>query len=617
MCGIVGVWRENGSIAPADLSDVVAMAQALAHRGPDDSGEWHDDLAAFGHRRLAIVDPSALGREPMVTSCGQGVLVYNGEVYNFRTLRRDLQAEGAIFRSESDTEVVLEALHRWGPARAVPLFDGMFAFAYYDRRARALWLARDRLGIKPLSFARLYDRFLFASEDKALLACQDVAGDVDARELTLRLADQHRDSSYSLFSRIERLPPGALWRLAQGRTEKNCFWHVLDALNPSRISGGAPRSPVEALERLLADSVEMHCIADAALATACSGGVDSGMVTALAARVRPEARAYVVDPALGVSEAAKAERAAGRAGVDLRRVHIDRAAFLELWPRAVWHMETSGWHGSHTGLLAMAERCRGDGVKVLLTGEGADELFGGYAWQRRSMRRWRRAHWLPSLFRSTRKRDALLANLRLAPFHSSSGGTTRQDRLVAMRALSPELNFLDTRLFDRLEGAGSLEDRAFIGACLADLYGHLQDLLHRHDRLGMAASIEARVPFLENALIDFAIHLPRPFKYRERQGKWLLKKVAEKYLPRENIYAPKVGFDMDMGFSKGSEGILRGGMLAQAMKWSAPATEDLVDLAARDENSRLRMVGLELFLRLYVGGETPGRLTEMLERTTA
>lgn len=181
-----------------------------------------------------------------------------------------------------------------------------------------------------------------------------------------------------------------------------------------------------------------------------------------------------------------------------------------------------------------------------------------------------------------------------------------------LRALSPDLNFLQTKLFDRLDGVSPDGDRAFLASCFYDLYSHLQDLLHRHDRLSMAASVELRVPFLENRLIDFAMHLPRRYKYRNRTGKWLLKKVAERHLPRENIHAAKNGFEMSSAFSAGTQGLLRGGFLRDAMKWSASELDDLIDMARAEEPSRLRLVGMEMLLRLYLGGETTGNLAESL-----
>jgi len=613
MCGIAGVWRKRDPIGGGDLSDIARMMQALAHRGPDDHDSWNNARLALGHRRLTIIDPSPAAREPMLTTAGDGVLCYNGEVYNYRPLRKALEAEGLTFRTVSDTEVVLQALHHWGPEKAVPLFDGMFAFAYFDARDGALWLARDRLGIKPMSVAETGDRLLFASEDKAILACAGFPCRMETRELTLRLAWQSRDSGYSVFDGIERLPPGGLWKINGDGIEKRRYWHVLDVLETKRILGDrtSDADHMASLQTLLEESVEMHCIADANLATACSGGVDSGMITALAKRFRPEMHGYVVDPKLGHSEAADAERTGRHVGVSLRRVPVDQDRFFELWPRAVWHLETDGWHPSHSGLLALAEQCRADGVKVLLTGEGSDELFGGYKWQASTIKLWRQS-WLRRLFRSKARNERKFAELRRAPFRNSLGRASSWDRNVVLRSLSPELNFLQTKLFDRLDGVAPPGDRAFLASCFYDLYSHLQDLLHRHDRLSMAASVELRVPFLENRLIDFAIHLPRRHKYRGGTSKWLLKKVAETHLPRENIRAAKNGFQMSEAFSAGTQGLLRGGLLRDAMRWSSAEVEDLVAMARSQEPTRLRLVGMEMLLRLYLVGETPDRLTEAL-----
>ncbi len=614
MCGIAGVWRKRNPIDANDLSDVAGMMQALVHRGPDDHDSWSNNRLALGHRRLSIIDPSPAAREPMLTASGQGVLVYNGEVYNYRALRETLQAQGVVFRTVCDAEVVLEALHHWGPEKAVPLFDGMFSFAYFDARYNALWLARDRLGIKPMSVADTPERIVFASEDKAILVCNGFPRDIDRREMTLRLAWQSRDSSYSLFDRIERLPPAGLWKITDDGIEKRRFWHVLDMLDTARITGdvSSDAQHMATLEALLVDSAGLHCIADAGVATACSSGVDSGLITALAKRFRPELHGYVVDPQLGRSEVEDAERTGRHVGVPLRRVPVDRNRFFELWPRVIWHLESDGWHASHVALLALAEQCRADGIKVLLTGEGADELFGGYALQASSMKMWRDWSWPRRLLHSKRSLDRRFEHQRRAPYRLSAGAGSTKDRSMVLRALSPELNFLQTEIFDRLDPVTPPGDRAFLGSCLYDLYSHLQDLLHRHDRLSMAASVELRVPFLENRLIDFAIHLPRRQKYRDKTGKWLLRQVAQKHIPRQNVQARKIGFAMSSQFSAGTETLLRGGLLRDALKWPAANVEDMIQFARREEPSRLRLVGMELFLRLHAGGETMGTLTEAL-----
>jgi asparagine synthase (glutamine-hydrolysing) len=618
MCGIAGVWRKRSPVGQTDLADVANMMRAIVHRGPDDSGSWNNGRLAFGHQRLTIIDTSRDARQPMQVQDGQGVLVFNGEVYNFKALRDDLRAEGVVFHTASDTEVVLQALHHWGPRKAVPLFNGMFALAYVDLRSSELWLARDRLGIKPMSVAETAERILFASEDKAILACDGFCRDVDPREVTVRLAGQYRDSGHSLFDGIERLPPGGLWKITDEGVERSVFWDPLESLDPGRIVGDTASDAVhiEALESLMKQSVGLHCIADTSVATACSSGVDSGLITALAKQFRPEVHAYVVDPQLGKSEAADAELTARRAGVEMRRVPLGRDQFLDLWPKMIWHLESDGWHGSRIALLALAQRCHADGVKVLLTGEGADELFGGYTFQAKRTRQWQ---FLSPPWDRLLPRGLLASRLRkgmVDPFSPFRSGPRADQVHARMRALSPELAFLPAKLFDRLEPVRSLSDRAFLAGCVFDLYSYLGDLLHRHDRISMAASVELRVPFIENALIDFAMHLPRRFKHRRGTGKWLLKKVAEQHIPRRNVYARKNGFGIAPELSAGAERILANGPLRDVMKWPAPAVADMIGLAASDPVSRMRLVGMDLFLRLYAGGESPDDLAGKL-RTVA
>ena len=613
MCGIAGIWRADGAM-PEDQAHLAAMLAAGAHRGPDGEGSWQQGPLTLGHRRLAIIDPMARAAQPMVARGGASVLSFNGEIYNYRELRCELEHEGLVFDTRSDTEVVLQALQHWGPARALPRFNGMFAIAWFDVRAGRLWLARDRLGIKPLSLGRLGDRILFSSEDRMLLAVPGFPAAVDSREVTLRLAGQNREGTASLYTAIRRLPPAALWCVHEGGMDEQCWWHALESLDTDRLlhQRSTVAGRIAELDRLLAGSVARHCSADAPLATACSGGIDSGLITTLAARYRDPLPAYVIDPGTGPNESAAAAETARAAGVPLRRVALDPETYAQLWPRAVAHMEGSGWAVSSVALLALAERCRADGIKVLLTGEGADELFGGYRWQRTSARRFAAVSGWRGWLRGSRSRRGQLERLSAAPFERSLGKGSAEERITLMRGLDPASNLLQQRIFAHLEPVHALADRAFLGACIYDLYSHLQDLLHRHDRLSMAASVELRVPFIENALIDFALHLTRPDKYRERTSKWLLRQVAARHLPAAAISRRKQGFPVSPDYTRGSEVLLAGGLLAELMRWTRDDVAGLQALAAADTQSRTRLVGMELLLRLQVGGETAEQLTTRL-----
>jgi asparagine synthase (glutamine-hydrolysing) len=318
---------------------------------------------------------------------------------------------------------------------------------------------------------------------------------------------------------------------------------------------------------------------------------------------------------VGGSEASDAEVTARHLGVSMRRVPLDQERFLELWPRMVHHLESDGWHTSNTAMLALAERCRADGVKVLLTGEGSDELFGGYRWHVEDAKRWRPLdrpyRWLmkPSRRRSLERR------LASGPFSRSFGLGSELERRIVTSSLAPEQNFLQQKIMRRLAAVASPSERAFVGSCIHDLYTHLQELLYRHDRLSMAYGVELRVPFLENTLIDFAMHLPFQARFHRKQGKWLLKQIAAKHLPAENVWRRKRGFPIDNAFTSGTQGVLRDGLLADALRWSKSEVADLMELAAQEERIRIRLVGMELFLRLFVGGQSPGDLTLALLRS--
>ncbi len=303
MCGIAGVWRKNSPISQADLNDVAAMMRAIVHRGPDDHGSWSNGRLALGHQRLSIIDLSQNGRQPMHHRGGRWGSGLQWRSLQFRSAaRRRLRAEGLEFHTATDTEVVLQALHHWGPAKAVPLFNGMFSIAYCDLRTSELWLARDRLGIKPMSVAEYRDRIIFASEDKAILACGGFRRDIDSREITLRLAWQFRDSGSSLFSAIERMPPAGLWKITDAGVEKSCFWHVLDVVDAARIAGdGSSDAEHRSNARGIWSKTASVCTASPTrrLRRPAAAASILGSSPPWRSASGPSLHAYVVDPQLG------------------------------------------------------------------------------------------------------------------------------------------------------------------------------------------------------------------------------------------------------------------------------------------------------------------------------
>ena len=286
MCGIVGVFCHDP--IEDQRGHVSAMIETISHRGPDGKNIWYGDGATLGHCRLAVLDISERGSQPILTTDAAGALVYNGEIYNADELRERLVAEGCAFTSSGDTEVVLQALHRWGPQKAIPLFNGMFALAYLDRREDTMWMARDRLGIKPLAMARHGDRVIFASEIKALNAHPSFEGKVRSNMIARWLGEPRVPAHLLLVDGAVELPPGALWRCERGgEITKNVYFALPEAVDVSRIVGAgsvSKSSLVNEAEALISQSVRAHLASDVPLACMCSGGVDSSLITAFAKR---------------------------------------------------------------------------------------------------------------------------------------------------------------------------------------------------------------------------------------------------------------------------------------------------------------------------------------------
>jgi asparagine synthase (glutamine-hydrolysing) len=610
LCGLVGVWRGD---RPVERGEIAAMLGPIAHRGPDDSGEWLNGRVGFGHLRLSIIDLSEASRQPMATADGLGVLIYNGEVYNFRDLRSALEREGVRFATSGDAEVVLQALHHWGPEKALPRFNGMFAVAYFDGREKALWLARDRIGIKPLLVADTGTELLFASEAKAILAHPRFARRINEDVLDRFLLGRFWDSTTSFFAGIEGVAPGSWWKVTDDGIEKRAYFDVLSALDVERLVANGntdPTSFVEPFAAALRASTRLHLVSDAPVGTMCSGGVDSSLVTAYAKEALPDVRAFVADITWPGGEASQAEKVGKHLGVAVERVRVDRERLLGLWPRTVWHSDGPTSHPSDAALLAVTETCRDAGIKVLLTGEGSDELFAGYGVYRKTREAWRRLEWPRRLF--TRRRRHLARDLAAAPFSSLIAARDHLLRRRLVLFLDGEREFYAQQLMERLRPVEPASDRAFLAHVLYDFTDYISWILHRHDRMGMAASMEMRVPFLENAMFDFAFHLPRRAKLQGRTGKWVVKEAAAKVLPREVVYAKKKGFPVPEEFTRGTEAILAGGMVADRFGWSAEVSRHMTAIARADAHFRFHLVGAELWMRLFFDGASAESLGERL-----
>jgi len=630
MCGIVGYWNRDD--APASEAILRRMVERIRYRGPDDEGTWLDGAIGFGHCRLSILDLSPRGHQPFVTADGQGVLTYNGEVYNFPQLRRELEAEGVRFQSACDTEVVLYALHRWGPQRAVPRFNGMFALAYFDRRTNALWLARDRVGIKPLYLARYgARRVAFASEIKALLAHPEIPCRPDVHALSSFLTYQRFEGRWTPFEGIDDVPAGSLLKITQDAIEETVYFDVLRDVEIERLLTCAQRDPQQLISEFddaFAESVHAHLISDAPLATMCSGGIDSSLVMAVAKRFKPDVVAYVANvKGAPVSEGAKAQLVGRHVGCRVRQVDVDLEDLLRWWPLIVWHGDQPNAHANDMPYLLVVRACHEDGVKVVLTGEGSDELFGGYAWQVQAYRMWRarrlHARWIPNvpLFRFAGRVHPKLEPIDLQPL--TRHPFLRREQLDEWQDVVRQACVTDgarrlTRhaaLFKKLERVEPVEDRAFLARAFEDWYGNLQAVLHRNDRISMSASVEARVPFLEHRLMDLGMHLPRAMKYRDGKTKWIVKTAAERAdaLPRDLIHARKIHFAVPAPW-RAAFALLQEGAAAELFKWGALETRAIIERAAGASTIIHNLLGVELWARIFLRGASPDQLGEELVR---
>ena len=622
MCGIAGFLNYKRA---ADSSVLDAMLDTIRHRGPDDRGTWTHGPMGLGHVRLSILDLSERGHQPYLTDDRQGVLVYNGEVYNFRELRKLLEDAGLRFKSHSDTEVVLNALHHWGPERAIKLFNGMFAFAYYDLRDNTLWLGRDRLGIKPLYLARTANSIVFASEIKALLAHPEVHAKPDMHAIVTQIIYERLDGSWTLFENIELLLAGSMIKINE--TEQQIiYFDLLRDIEPQRILEKKTFSAaLQQFEEHFDASVQSHLISDAPLATLCSGGLDSSLVTAAAKTNNPDIIAYVAD--IEGMEGAEVKRAAivcEHLDIPLRSVNVDLDKFYQMWPLTILANDQPNYFAQNIAAIAVAETMQRDGFKAVLTGHGADELFGGYTWFEDIYRMWRKrrlhANWIGNnkFFRLLGKINPLLSPLNLEAL--AMRPFTRQHQHDESGLIGPAICAVDgakrhlrsAALFQRLELLPKYEERAFLARSYEDIYTHLAEALNSNDRLSMRYSIEARFPYLDNNLIDFGLHLPFTAKYQRGERKRLITALAHKRLPQKIVTLPKIGFEAPSYLWQGMSDYLHNGKVANILKWRKQDQDKILKVIRRYPRFLYRLISTEIWFRMYFDGESPQRLGETL-----
>ncbi len=604
------------------------MLDRQRSRGPDDRGIWASGHVALGLDRLSILDLSSHGHQPFVSPYTGSVIAYNGEVYNWRELRRELEREGVQCRSDCDTEVVLHALDRWGPEQAVARFNGMFSFAWFDPQSQSVWLARDRSGIKPLYLAQTPQAVVFASEAKALFAHPAVSCQPDAHSLTTLLYMGRLAGDWTGFVGVRSLLPGTLMRIDRNGLDSQTWFDLERDIDVQRIvkSRDEPfEKQVATMRELLEQSVQLHLQSDAPLAVMCSGGLDSSLTSALARRHRPDLVGFVAEVEdAPVNEAAKAQQVADHLGFRLHRVPISYEEYPALWAKAAWHNDDPIYFYQNPMTLKVSQAVSEQGYKVLVTGEGADELFGGYPWQMNAGNLWQARQWhgkvLPNvaplrilgrLFRSLAPFDR--EALARYPFQDRTG-LGREPPGAELVIDDGIRRQLARNLFERLAPLKNLGERAFLAKGFDDFYHHLRVLLSSNDKMTMATSVEMRVPFLENRLIDFGLHLAPKAKLHRSNRKRIVKCVAKGLLPDNIINALKVGFPIPDRFWTGYESILDEGLVPELFKWGSRQKENRQQIIRNNPILGQRLVSIELWAQLHCNGKSPAQLEESLRR---
>lgn len=573
MCGITGFWNTAASQSNMELiSTISAMRDVMRHRGPDDSGEWVDDESgiALGFRRLSIVDLSPAGHQPMISANGRYVMIFNGETYNHVAIRTELAGAGYTFRGTSDTEVMLTAVLEWGVEQAVRRFNGMFAIALWDRHEKRLHLIRDRIGIKPLYYGWVRGKLLFGSELKSLTVHPDFVPEIDRQSLTLYLRYGYVPAPFSIYHGLRKLESGTILTFNEGESQfegtRIRYWSAREAVeqgsqNPFR---GNDQEAVSELEEILKASIRDRMIADVPLGAFLSGGIDSTTVVALmqAQSSMPVKTFTIGFQEAGYNEAEYALEVATHLKTDHTELHVSSRDALDVIPQLPAMFDEPFGDSSQIPTYLVSKLAR-QSVTVSLSGDGGDELFGGYSRYFNSLKVWGLVGRVPfplrrragSVFDKASQMDwqKFLAQGRMATrfFHLAkiSKAKTADDLYwnfcsnwehpdqIVINGSEPGAFHMDPANSQLLPDFAQRMMYIDLNTYLPD------DILVKLDRASMAASLEGRVPLLDDhRVIEFAWRLPRHMKIRSGRGKWILRQVLYRYVPKTMVERPKMGF---------------------------------------------------------------------------
>lgn len=585
MCGWAGILDRNAPIGAELQAQIKRMTDTLEHRGPDDEGTWCDAPAgiALGFRRLAIVDLSPHGHQPMVSASGRYVMVFNGEVYNYAELRRELEPRGYRFRGHSDTEVMLAAIEEWGLLAAVQRFVGMFAIALWDRAERRLALVRDRLGIKPIYYGWMGTTLLFGSELKALRAHPSFKVAVDRGALSLFMRHNYVPSPHSIYAGVRQLPPGCMLELRAGVEHPTpvAYWSAKEVAERGTAQplDLPDAEAIEQLDALLRQAIGLRMVADVPLGAFLSGGIDSSTVVALmqAQSAQPVRTFSIGFEEADYDEAGYARAVARQLGTDHTELYVTPAEAQAVIP-SLPHMYDEPFADSSQIPTYLVSKLARQSVTVSLSGDGGDELFEGYSSYYIGDALWRKLRWLPIWSRTGLARGItavptaaydrsfgwlaphiphlgagaqmgdkmyklaeLLQMRRPEELHQRIGSHWTPPAAVVLGGYEPATVFTDPVALAALP---SFVERSMYMDTVSYLPG---DILTKVDRASMAVSLEARVPLLDHRVVEFAWRLPLTMKYRDGKSKWILRQVLYRYVPPALVERPKMGFGVPIG----------------------------------------------------------------------
>jgi len=588
MCGITG-FVQNSNLTLNWEEVLTSMSEQISYRGPDSGGIWFDVEAGVGlaHRRLAVIDLSSEGHQPMLSCSGRYVIVFNGEIYNYQKLMDELIALGHQFRGHSDTEVILAAIEQWGVKGAVSRFIGMFAIALWDKQTQRLFLVRDRLGEKPLYYGKVAKAFVFGSELKALKAHPHWDGGIDPGALTQYMQHGYIPTPYSIYKGVKKLTPGSILTVDFSSSEpvlfETTYWTMDDVVYEGRTNPliASDEDLIAGLEQLLLASVKQQMVADVPLGTFLSGGIDSSTVVALMQSIssQPVQTFSIGFDYEGYDEAGYARQIAHHLGTDHTELYVSADDAMDVIPKLPLIYDEPFADSSQIPTYLVSELAR-QHVTVSLSGDGGDELFCGYTRYFMVNNIWKKISLLPRCLRRlisniilrtpVDRLDTLFKWLNPLFSKYSQPGQVGDKLKKSSYLLSAADSDEFYSLFTSINVDGLLLSADYSHEANTPLKEHKNnwalssshvskmmykdtieylpdDILVKVDRATMAHSLESRIPFLDHRVVEYAWRLPLSVKYRNGQGKWILRQILNKYVPEIYFNRPKMGFGVPMG----------------------------------------------------------------------